>query len=106
MILLEDIRSYSSGKLYGCKDEEVKVVSTRDSVLIVEGANGRFPVKAEKVGDGPGKNIQVEEYGGCAGDSQRVPVLPRTETSKPLAGNIKPAKNRPGKDMGLQGSLF
>lgn len=42
--LLKDIFSKVTRKLYGARGEVVTVIADHDSVLIVEGKSGRFPV--------------------------------------------------------------
>lgn len=50
MILAEDIYStFVKGHLYGKAGEPVQLISDRDTVLIVEGKSGRFPVLKSKV---------------------------------------------------------
>lgn len=49
--LTKSIYSHSTGKLYGAQYEPVMIISRHDSVLIVEGVNGRFPVHCDHLTD-------------------------------------------------------
>ena len=51
MTLTKSIYSHTTGKLYGAQYEAVMLISVHDSVLIVEGVNGRFPVHCDHVTD-------------------------------------------------------
>lgn len=51
MTLTKSIYSHTTGKLYGRQYDPVMIISAHDNVLIVEGANGRFPVNRDHVAD-------------------------------------------------------
>jgi len=82
MTLTKSIFSHTTGKLYGAQYEAVIIISRHDNVLIVEGANGRFPVHCDHVTD-DAKQIEPEP------EKEKVTRLP----AKKSKASVKEIKN-------------
>lgn len=85
-----DVRSGGSGKkLYGLIGDEVKVISERGNVVIVEGVDGvRFPTLKENLTDGP---VKVIPKPAAPADTvaRLQPIINRVPASKKKAAPIK-----------------
>lgn len=91
MTLTKSIYSHTTGRLYAAKYEPVMLISHHGNVLIVEGANGRFPVHCDYVTD------------------EVAPAEPDPEPEKiRLRGEKRTHKNPPQKSQKniIQNTLF